>query len=341
MAEPVTVIAEAGINHNGSIKQAKELINVAVEAGADYIKFQTFIADKLVSKKAKPAKYQSKNLGISNNDSQYEMLKKLELSEDQYRELNEYCYRNNIKFLSTPFDKGSADMLINFGIDYLKVPSGELTNKPFLKCMGSYNMPVILSTGMGTLSEIQDALYVLTSQAITLDDITVLHCNTEYPTPFKDVNLRAMSTIKRTFDVKIGYSDHTLGVEVPVAAVALGAKIIEKHFTLDRNLPGPDHKASLEPGELKEMVKYIRNIEMAMGTGVKKASPSELSNIPVARKSIHTAKDLSEGDRIKASDLIMLRPGDGISPMRIDEIIGKIATRDIINGEKVDWGDIT
>lgn len=340
MSNHVTIIAEAGVNHNGSLEQAKELINAAVHAGADYVKFQTFDADKLVSKRAKKARYQSENITGSENVYQHEMLKKLQLSREQHIELIEYCQRMNIRFLSTPFDEKSIELLVELGVDYLKIPSGELTNKPFLECIGQQRIPVILSTGMSTLAEVQEALEVLLSQKLVLDDITVLHCNTEYPTPFEDVNLRAMKTMEKAFRVKIGYSDHTLGIEIPIAAVVMGARVIEKHFTLDRDLPGPDHRASLEPDELKKMVESVRNIEKALGTGFKKPSDSEKSNITVVRKSIHAATDIAKGALINPEDLVMLRPGDGLSPMDIDEVIGKKVVRTISGGEKLKRSDL-
>lgn len=321
------IIAEAGVNHNGSLELARKLIDVAAEAGVDYVKFQTFKAEKLVSKSAPKAAYQVENTG--KDDSQFEMIKQLELDEEKHKVLFGYCEEKGIGFLSTAFDHESIDLLENLGIDLYKIPSGEITNKPFLQKVASKKKPIILSTGMADMGEIEDALDVLYDNGINKDDVTVLHCNTEYPTPIEDVNLTAMNTIAEAFKVKVGYSDHTLGIEIPVAAVARGALCIEKHFTLDRNMKGPDHRASLEPDELKEMVRCIRNIELALGNGVKKPSKSEKENIEIARKSIHTAKKLVKGDIIRKGDLIMKRPGNGISPMDIDDVLGRELLRDL------------
>ena len=321
------IIAEAGVNHNGDINIAKRLIDVAANGGVDFVKFQTFKADKLASKTAKMAAYQSQNLNEGSN-SQYSMLKKLELSENDHLELINYCKQKGIKFLSTGFDEDSINFLDNLDIGLFKVPSGEITNKPYLKHIASKGKPVILSTGMATIPEIKDALYVLTSNGISKDQITVLHCNTEYPTPMNDVNLKAMLTINKELEVKVGYSDHTLGVEVPIAAVALGARVIEKHFTLDRNMKGPDHRASIEPEELKQMVISIRNVELALsGSGKKEPSPSEQKNITVARKSIVAARNINKGEVFTAENLAVKRPGDGLSPMMWDEVIGTKAGR--------------
>lgn len=316
------IIAEAGVNHNGNLNLAKKLIDVAAEAGTDYVKFQTFKAEKIVSKKAKKAAYQIENTQ-KEKESQFEMLKKLELDKDTHIELINYANEKGIKFLSTAFDLESIDLLDKLGIDQFKIPSGEITNKPYVEKIASKKKPVILSTGMANLSEIEGALQVLLQNGLSREDITVLHCNTEYPTPMRDVNLIAMNTIQEAFKVQVGYSDHTLGIEIPIAAVARGAVCIEKHFTLDRSMEGPDHKASLEPQELIAMVKAIRNIELALGNGIKQPSASEQKNIPIARKSIHFAKDLSKGHIITKEDLIMLRPGTGISPMLLNQIIGK------------------
>jgi N-acetylneuraminate synthase len=334
------IIAEAGVNHNGNIVLAKQLIEVAAHAGADFVKFQTFKANSLVSKLAKKAVYQKENIG-DDDDSQYAMLIKLELDEAMHVELISHCKQHGITFLSTGFDEESIDMLERFGIPFYKVPSGEITNKPYLQHIAKKGKPVVLSTGMADLDEIKDALEVLTKAGIDLSMITVLHCNTEYPTPMGDVNLLAMHNIRDTFGVKIGYSDHTKGIEIPVAAVALGAEIIEKHFTLDRNMEGPDHKASLEPGELKAMVDAIRNIELAIGgSGIKEITRSELPNKIIARKSIHLAKDLKAGETIHEHHLNMKRPGDGISPMSIDLVLGKRIKRDMLADEKLNWEDI-
>nr|WP_020536120.1 N-acetylneuraminate synthase [Lewinella cohaerens] len=329
MMDSTLIIAEAGVNHNGSMEMAKKLVDAAAEAKVDLVKFQTFKADKLVTKTAKKATYQQQNLA-SDDDSQYNMLKSLELSENDHLELIAYAQSKGVKFFSTAFDVEGLDYLNDLGFEQFKIPSGEITNYPYLLKLAQFGKPVILSTGMANMTEIKDALKILTSESLRLEDITVLHCNTEYPTPFEDVNLTAMLSIAKECNVKVGYSDHTLGIEVPMAAVALGATVIEKHFTLDRNLPGPDHKASLEPNELKAMVKAIRNIEKAIaGDGIKKASPSELKNKAIARKSIHLANPVNVGQQIREADLIALRPGDGISPMEWREIIGKKATRDM------------
>jgi len=323
MKNKVIIIAEAGVNHNGDILIAKKLIDVAVEAGVDYVKFQTFKADKLVSKSAKKAIYQQSNIN-DGDDSQYNMLKNLELSHLDHLELIGYCNEKNIKFFSTAFDIEGVAYLNELGLEMFKIPSGEITNYPYLKAIALIGKPVIMSTGMCHEYEIKQALNVLIQFGVSREMISILHCNTEYPTPMKDVNLKAMLSIKDNLDIEIGYSDHTLGIEVPTAAVALGAKIIEKHFTLDRTLLGPDHAASLEPEELKAMVKAIRNIELAIsGNGVKKPSESESKNITIARKSIHLNKSLSKGHVICEEDIIALRPGDGISPMEWNTIIGK------------------
>ncbi|MCP2043671.1 N-acetylneuraminate synthase [Pontibacter sp. HSC-36F09] len=332
------IIAEAGVNHNGDLALAKKLIDVAADAGVDYVKFQTFKADKLVSKSAKQAEYQKKNLGNNTEDSQYAMLKKLELSEDMHNELLAYSKQKGIKFLSTGFDEESVDYLESLGIDLFKIPSGEITNYPYLKHIAPKGKPIVVSTGMATLGEIEDALNVLKEGGASLDKITVLHCNTDYPTRYEDVNLNAMLTIQQAFKIEVGYSDHTLGIEVPIAAVALGASVIEKHFTLDRNLPGPDHKASLEPHELKEMVFAIRNIEKAMsGNGRKEPTESELLNKGVARKSIHLKQSVAAGELLNISNLEMKRPGDGISPMDLPKVIGRKLNSDMEAGNKLEW----
>ena len=334
------IIAEAGVNHNGSLENGKKLIDAASVAGADYVKFQTFKASKLVSTHAKKAKYQQQNLN-DGDISQQAMIKNLELSAEMHYELFDYCKTKGIKFLSTGFDEESNDFLEKLGIDVFKIPSGEITNKPYLQHIAIKGKHIILSTGMATISEIEAALNTLISAGADKNQITILHCNTEYPTPMEDVNLRAMLHIGETFKVKVGYSDHTLGIEVPIAAVALGAIVIEKHFTLDRNMPGPDHKASLEPQELKEMVKAIRNIELATtGSGTKEPSPSEIPNIPVARKSIHYNTSLLRGHKIAFKDLVMKRPGDGISPMEYEKCIGKILKSDVNEDQIMKWEDM-
>ena len=324
----VLIIAEAGVNHNGSMDNAFRLIDAAVEAGVDIVKFQTFKAEKIASKSAAKASYQQETTGTK--ESQFEMLKKLELSDKDHDELIAYCNKKKIAFLSTPFDEESAELLKSKGITIGKIPSGEITNLPYLQTMAKTFPEVILSTGMATLREVQEALQVLISAGANKETITVLHCNTEYPTPMQDVNLLAMDHMANELGVAIGYSDHTLGIEVPIAAVALGASVIEKHFTLDRNMEGPDHRASLEPRELKAMVAAIRNIEMAIGgSGSKEPSPSELKNKEIARKSIHISKDLPAGQVLTADDLIMKRPGNGISPMEMAAVVGKKLANDV------------
>jgi len=335
------IIAEAGVNHNGNIDYAKKLIDVASDAGADYVKFQTFKADKIVSKNAKKAEYQIVN--SKDNDSfQYDMLKSLELNDNDHHELIKYCNKKNIKFLSTAFDVEGLDYLNSLGLELFKIPSGEITNYPYLNKIASIGKPVILSTGMSEMHEIRSALKILKSGTISNDNIIILHCNTDYPTQMKDVNLKAMIDIKNEFKVNIGYSDHTLGTEVPIAAVALGATVIEKHFTLDRNMSGPDHAASLEPIELLNMVKAIRNIELAFsGSGLKEPSKSELKNITIARKSIHLSKDLLSGSIITEQDIIPLRPGDGICSMNWEGIIGKKINKNLKKYSKLSWEDFS
>lgn len=329
------IIAEAGVNHNGDIAKAKALIDKGAEAGVDYVKFQTFKAEKLVTKQAKRASYQDKN--TQDNDSQYEMLKKLELSQALHQELMDYCNQKGVKFLSTGFDSESLVFLAQLGITIAKVPSGEITNLPYLRQVASLFPEVILSTGMATIGEIKDAVKVLIDNGVSKNKITILHCNTEYPTPMEDVNLKAMLHIQRELGIPVGYSDHTLGIEVPIAAVALGATVIEKHFTLDKTLPGPDHKASLEPNELKAMVSAIRNIEKAIGgSGLKEVSKSEEKNKPIARKSIVTSTNIKKGDIFTPENLTVKRPGTGISPMQWDEVIGKEAKRDFQEDELIE-----
>ena len=341
MSQKVIVIAEAGVNHNGDINLAKQLIDKAADAQVDYIKFQTFKTENLVSKSAKKADYQIKNID-NKEDSQFQMLKKLELTTEQHLSLINYCKEKDVNFFSTAFDLESIDYLATLDLDFFKIPSGEITNYPYLKLIATYGKPIILSTGMANLQEINEALQVLIQHGVAKSDITVLHCNTEYPTPFKDVNLYAMNTIKDRLGVEVGYSDHTLGIEVPIAAVALGAKVIEKHFTLDRSLPGPDHKASLEPNELKSMVSAIRNIQDSIsGNGEKVPSESEVKNISIVRKSIHTKRALKSGEEIKESDLIALRPGDGISPMEWDKVVGKKVLNDVSEFAKLKKEDIS
>ena len=336
--KPVLIIAEAGVNHNGSIQLAKQLIDVAASSGVDIVKFQTFKTENLVSKDAKMAEYQVSN--TKREDSQFNMLKKLELSLDDHHTLIDYCRNKNIAFLSTAFDLESLDQLADLGITLFKIPSGEITNYPFLKKVGQKKQKVILSTGMSTTDEIGDAINVLINEGTKLNDITVLHCNTEYPTPMQDVNLLAMNAIGKEFNVKVGYSDHTPGIEVAIAAVALGAEVIEKHFTLDKNMEGPDHKASLNPEELRQLVTSIRNIEKALGSDVKLPSPSEFKNKNIARKSIHVATFLQKGHVIGENDLVMKRPGDGISPMKIGQVLGKKVKHDLEGDSKLKMEDL-
>jgi len=325
------IIAEAGVNHNGNIDLAKQMIDVALKSGADAVKFQTFKTENLVSKIAPKADYQKFLTG--NSESQFEMIKKLELDETAHKILFTYCRGKSIQFLSSPFDLESIDLLDKLGMEIFKIPSGEITNLPYLRKIGGLNKKVIMSTGMAYLDEIEDALKLLINTGIELKNITVLHCNTEYPTPMEDVNLQAIITIAKAFSVSVGYSDHTLGIETPIAAVALGAQVIEKHFTLDKNLKGPDHKASLEPHEFKRMVNAIRNIEKALGNGIKKPSPSELKNKPIARKSIIAVCDIQRGEKFTEKNIAAKRPGTGISPMRWDEVIGRKASRNFNEDE--------
>jgi len=327
------IIAEAGVNHNGSLEMAFQLIDVAVASGADAIKFQTFKAEKVIAVNAPKADYQQKTTG--SDETQLEMVKKLELDESAHTRLYQYCQHTGIQFLSTPFDLESIDLLNRLGLEIFKIPSGEITNLPYLRKLGALKKRLILSTGMADLGEIEDALDVLTESGTPLDYITVLHCNTEYPTPFADVNLRAMLTIGRAFGVAVGYSDHTRGIEVAVAAVGLGAAVLEKHFTLDRNLPGPDHKASLEPDELKAMVQAIRNIEKALGDGIKRPSPSEVRNKPIARKSLVATQPIKIGELFSAGNITTKRPGTGISPMRWDEVLGRVSQKDYEKDELI------
>ena len=327
----VYIIAEAGVNHNGDIDLAYRLVDAAKEAGADCIKFQTFKSENLVSHTAQKAEYQKEATGDS---SQQDMLKELELTYDEFVSLKEYCDRKGIVFLSTPFDFESIEFLNSIEMPFWKVPSGEVTNYPYLVALAKTGKPVVMSTGMCEMEEIGDAIQVLWNNGTR--DIRLLHCNTEYPTPFEDVNLRAMVTLRDTFGVEVGYSDHTRGIEVPIAAVAMGATVIEKHFTLDRNMEGPDHKASLEPQELRQMVDSIRHIEAALGTGVKEPSPSERKNITVARKSIVAKKRIAEGDVLTEENVTVKRPGSGISPMRWNEVLGTKAVRDFEEDELIE-----
>lgn len=320
------IIAEAGVNHNGDLDLARQLIDAAADAAADMVKFQTFNADRLVTASAKKADYQS--LTTAKDESQHSMLRRLELTREMHEVLIKHCMMRGIRFFSTGFDLQSIDLLAELGLDRFKIPSGEITNLPYLRRVGSYRKPVILSTGMTTIGEIEAALDVLTEAGTHRDQVTVLHCNTEYPTPMADVNLRAMLTIRDTLGVAVGYSDHTSGIEVAIAAVALGATVIEKHFTLDRMLPGPDHRASLEPDELKAMITAVRNIERAIGDGLKRPTASEQKNKSVVRKSIVAARDIKAGEVFTEANLGVKRPGTGLSPMRWDEVLGKKAPRD-------------
>lgn len=327
----VFIIAEAGVNHNGSIELAKRLIDAGAEAGVDAVKFQSFKADKLVTKYASKADYQKNT--TEQQESQYEMLKKLELDYEKHMELMEYCNSKNVMFLSSPFDIESIDLLNSLGMEIFKIPSGEIENTPYLKKIASLNKKVILSTGMCNLSDIEFALDILKNHGAS--EISVLHCNTEYPTPMRDVNLKAMITIKDAFNIEVGYSDHTNGIEIPIAAVAMGATIIEKHFTLDKNMPGPDHKASLDPKELKSMVNAIRNVEQAIGNGIKKPSHSETKNITIARKSIVASKEIKTGEEFSEDNLTIKRPGSGISPKMWDEMLGKCANKNYKEDELI------
>ena len=327
MSKPhTTIIAEAGVNHNGSIDIAKKMIDAAAEARADLVKFQTFKAETLVIKSANKAVYQKESTGTA--ESQFEMIKKLELDRNDHEELIKYCDDKDIQFLSTAFDRESIDLLTELNIPLYKIPSGDITNLPYLRHVGCMGKPVVMSTGMATMVEIRAAMNVLLETDVKKDDLTILHCNTEYPTPMEDVNLNAMLTIRDELGVRVGYSDHTLGIDIPVAAVALGACVIEKHFTLDRTLPGPDHAASLNPEELKAMVAAIRNIEKAKGDGIKKPSESERKNIPIARKSIVAKKPIRKGELFSEENLTVKRPGTGISPMEWDAFLGKSADRE-------------
>lgn len=332
----VIVIAEAGVNHNGSIEMAKQLVLKAKEAGVDYIKFQTFKASKLVTKSAKQAEYQQKNIG-KEGDSQYQMLKKLELSPEEHEALIDYCKELGIKFFSTAFDFDSIDYLHSLNLGLWKIPSGEVTNYPFLKRIAAYNEKTILSTGMCDIQDVRNAVEALYKNGLSKANLILLHCNTEYPTPFEDVNLKAMNALHKEFGVEVGYSDHTKGIEVPIAAVALGATVIEKHFTLDRTLSGPDHKASLEPDELKAMVSAIRNIEKAVGgDGTKHVSESERKNIAIARKSIVAACNIKVGETFTEKNLTVKRPGSGITPMRWEEVVGTKAKRDFFEDDLIE-----
>lgn len=333
MNKKVFIIAEAGVNHNGSVRIAKKMIDEAAMAGADAVKFQTFKAKELASAFATLAPYQKTS---NRHRNQLDMLKNTELSQEAHKILFDYCRLKGILFLSSPFDLESIDLLRRFRLKVFKIPSGEITNLPYLKKIGALKKKIIISTGMANLKEIKDALNILIKSGTPKKNITVLHCNTEYPTPFEDVNLQAMLKIKNKFGVNVGYSDHTLGIEVPIAAVALGATVIEKHFTLDRNMQGPDHKASLEPDELKLMVKAIRNIERSLGDGIKKSSPSEFKNKPIARKSIVASQNIEKGESFNEINITAKRPGTGISPMSWNRVIGRCAKKDFKKDELIE-----
>lgn len=340
MRSKTLIIAEAGVNHNGDMDIARRLIDVAASSGADFIKFQTFKAEKISSPEAAVAQYQAKNMQ-GKSKTQFEMLRKLEISEPMHLELMNYCQSKNISFFSTAFDIEGLHFLNSIGLDLFKIPSGEITHLPYLETVAGFRKRTILSTGMANLGEIENALQVLTSNGLHYEDITVLHCNSQYPTPHEDVNLNAMRAIKEAFGVAVGYSDHTIGIEIPVASVALGASVVEKHFTLSRNMEGPDHKASLEPNELSDMIKAIRNVELALsGHGRKEPSQSELPNKQIVRKSIYLATNLNQGDIISENNLIALRPGDGISPMFWHDVVGRKIKKDQKAGTKLKWSDL-
>ena len=334
MNKSIIIIAEAGVNHNGDLTLAKQLIDKAAEAGADLVKFQSFSADRLATRQAKKANYQIATTGST--ETQHQMLSRLELSANMHYELTAHCDLRNIEFLSTGFDIESINFLIKLGINYFKIPSGEITNLPYLRHIGQFSKSVILSTGMSTLGDIEAAIDVLEQAGTPRLLITVLHCTTEYPTPMAEVNLRAMQSMQAAFGVSVGYSDHTAGIEISIAAAALGATVIEKHFTLDRNLPGPDHKASLEPDELKAMVSAIRNIEIALGDGIKRLTPSESRNKPVVRKSLVASKVIKAGEVLSAENITTKRPGTGMSPMTWDAVMGRKAVRDFAVDELIE-----
>lgn len=338
MPNRVLIIAEAGQNHNGDYERARQLIDVAKAAGVDVVKFQTGVPELVMSRYAQKAEYQK--AATARDESQLAMNRKINLPLEAFRPLRDYCAQAGIEFLSTPFDLVSVDLLAGLGLATFKIPSGEITNLPYLRKIGALGRKVIVSSGMCRLGEIETALDVLVEAGTRRDDLLVMHCNTEYPTPYRDVNLRAMLTIRDALKVLVGYSDHSLGIEVPVAAVALGAVAIEKHFTLDKSLPGPDHQASLEPDELAEMVRAIRHIEEALGDGVKRVTPSESKNLTVARKSVHAARPLAVGETLTEADFIMKRPGDGISPMELARVVGRKLRRAVDEDRKLSWDDL-
>lgn len=329
--EHICIIAEAGVNHNGNYETAIQMVKAAKKAGADYIKFQTFVPEKLVSESARKAEYQKKTTG--SEESQLDMLKKLTLTKGEFLNIKKSCDKVGIGFISTPFDLDSIDFLKNIDMDFWKIPSGEITNLPYLEKLANTNKKIIMSTGMSDINEIKDAVNLLEKNGA--EDIVLLHCNTQYPTPFCDVNLKAMDEIKRKTGKKVGYSDHTNGIEIPIAAAAMGAVVIEKHFTLDRNMEGPDHKASLEPDELSKMISSIRNIEKAMGDGMKRPSGSEMKNRDIVRKSIVASKEIKSGEFFSEDNITAKRPGDGISPMHWHEVLGMEAIKDFKKDEKI------
>jgi len=329
----VCIIAEAGVNHNGDFTVAKKMVDAAKEAGADYVKFQTFKPENLVSKYAQKAGYQKKTTG--EDETQLQMLQKLSLTNENFIELKKYCDEKNIGFISTPFDIESIEFLKNFDMDFWKIPSGEVTNRPYLEAIGQTGRKVIMSTGMCSMKEILDAAEIL--ESCGTKELTLLQCNTQYPTPYEHVNLAAMKSIAQASHKEVGYSDHTMGIEIPIAAAAMGAAVIEKHFTLDKNLPGPDHKASLEPWELKAMVSAVRNVEKAIGNGRKESSLSETENMAAVRKSIVAGKNIKKGEMFTLENITTKRPGTGISPMRWNDVIGKTAVKDFFEDELIEW----
>lgn len=335
----VICIAEAGVNHNGDIELAKQLIDVAAIAGADYVKFQTYKTEQLVTQTAEQATYQKDNTGLE--ETQFELLKRLELNYEDHYILKDYAEKKGIKFLSTAFDNDSIEFLYQLGIDFFKVPSGEITNYFYLRKIAEKNIPIVLSTGMSDMNDIRNALNVLFDAGVNKADIVILHCNSQYPSPIEDVNLSAMLSIQKEFDIAVGYSDHTAGLEVSIAAVAMGAVVIEKHFTLDRNLPGPDHKASLEPAELKHYVQQIRNTEILLGSHLKQPSNSERVNMQVGRKSLHAKTAINEGDILSEENVFACRPGNGISPMDWESIKGKVAKSSIQKMQAISLSDLT
>ncbi len=340
MAAPhIIIIAEAGVNHNGSMETAKKLIDVAALAGADYVKFQTFSAEQVATQNAPKAAYQTSAASASNT-SQLEMLKQLELTEEMHIQLQAYCVQKNIQFLSTAFDIGSIDLLANLKLDFFKIPSGEITNKPYLEHLAKLSKPLLLSTGMANMEEVKAAVNCLVNAGMVRSEISLMHCTSEYPAPFNELNLNAMLSLKKEFGLRVGYSDHSTGIEASIAAAALGAEFIEKHFTLDKSMPGPDHKASLNPTELMAWVKGIRNVESAMGSSEKKPSPSEIKNKAVVRKSIFLRNNLPENHILQATDLEMKRPGNGISPMEIDLVIGRKLKCDLPAEHQLTYSDI-